>query len=307
MENMLLLLLLTTMAATQTSARRSGGQVNYWTTASPANNLNGKMITLSSDGFGGISFYPPNYSFLHKSNWLYPNRAPRNWYSPTIYPTATYPSGYPWTTSSYPSWTTPPTTTGVTVCLRYLLDPDSNNIFTLSPNSPDALTLTSYYDGNGYRLTWGRSYQSVRLRANVRMWSLTDNMWNRICLVVDSVKGFVQIFKGGYMSIRKGMVPKYAWSGEPIVAVSNTNGQVTDLQMWDFPLSYNGILNYVARSSYGWPTGSVLTWSNIRYSLTGRALVEDVYERQQAAKRGKNIKKMRKSKKEGAKEIVTAN
>ncbi|XP_061544999.1 uncharacterized protein LOC133409242 [Phycodurus eques] len=234
----------------------------------------------------------------------YPTGAyPTGAYPTRAYPTRNYPSwSYPpsYTASSNPGWTTEAPTTGVTVCLRYLFDVETSSprIFTVSPSSPAAFTLSSEYDGS-YRLSWSSSYWSLRLKANVRMWpGIRDDLWTRLCLTVDTVPGVVQVFSGAYMSVRKMAPNKYVWSGEPVIDMTGMDGQVTDLQMWDYPLSYNTILNYMTRPGYGWPTGSVLTWSNIRYSLRGRTLVEEAYQHRQAAKSHKSQKRSWKNKKE---------
>ncbi|XP_061641872.1 uncharacterized protein LOC133483960 [Phyllopteryx taeniolatus] len=335
------------MGVMETSGQELG---DMWTTAAPPD-LNERMITLFSNGrgvAGGVSFYPPYFSFRRNNAWNYLTRPyptrdyptrpyptrdyptrpyptrdyptrpyptrdyptrpyptrdyPTRPYPTRDYPTRNYPSwSYPrsYTASSNPGWTTEAPTTGVTVCLRYLFDVETSSprIFTVSPSSPAAFTLSSDYDGS-YRLTWSSSYWSLRLKANVRMWpGIRDDLWTRLCLTVDTVPGIVQVFSGAYMSVRKMAPNKYVWSGEPVIDMTGVDGQVTDLQMWDYPLSYNTILNYMSRPGYGWPTGSVLTWSNIRYSLRGRALVEDAYQHRQAAKSHKNRKRSWKKKK----------
>ncbi|XP_051932380.1 uncharacterized protein LOC127607773 isoform X2 [Hippocampus zosterae] len=248
-------------------------------------------------------------------SWAYRTRANRSWPDPTrayptrayptrAYPTRAYPTrAYPtraYPTSAYPSWTTEAPTKGVTVCLRYLLDSQtsSRDIFTLSPTSRAPLTLSSSYDGSDLMIL-SSVYWSMRLKANVRIWAgIRDDLWTRLCLTVDTVRGVVQVFSGSYMSIRKMAPSKYVWSGEPVIAMSGVDGQVTDVQIWDYPLSYNDIFNYMTPHNYGWPRGSVLTWSDIRYTATGRVLLEDVYEQRQAAKTRKKKKAARKSKKE---------
>ncbi|XP_077385503.1 uncharacterized protein LOC144023671 [Festucalex cinctus] len=243
---------------------------------------------------------------------VYPTWAYRPWISPTrAYPIRIQPTtvNSPWsdpkwpdttTAYPYPSWTTASPTVGLTVCLRYLLDGETSgrNIFTLGPSSRAPLTLGLDYDGS-YLLAWSSRYWSVRLKANVRLWpGLKDDLWTRLCLTMDTVRGVVQVFNGANMSVRKMAPSKYVWSGEPVIAMSGVDGQVTDLQVWDYPLSYNAILNYMTPPSYGWPRGSVLTWSNIRYTQTGNTLLEDAYELRQVAKNPKKEKKTRKNKKE---------
>lgn len=71
---------------------------------------------------------------------------------------------------------------------------------------------------------------------------------------------------------------QYVWSGEPVIDIPGFNGQVTDVQVWDYPLCYQEVFNYMANGVYGSYSGNVLTWSHVSYSLRGKALLEDVYE-----------------------------
>nr|XP_057911579.1 C-reactive protein-like [Doryrhamphus excisus] len=255
----------------------SGEQIlAAWTTASPTTNLDGKMVTLSSRG-GGVSFYPPYFSLPPTD----PTAADaKEEYMTTAYPNSANPNSASPVSASY-DWTTQPPIGGVTVCLRYLLDLrwSSPFIFTLSPSGQSAMKLGVHFDGQ-FELRWNRpEYQSVYLTPSIRIWpDIPPDIWSRVCITMDTLKSVVQLFSGGNMSVRK-MIPfKYVWSGEPVVTMSGLEGQVTDVQVWDYLLPYNDIFNYMSITRYRWPPGSVLTWSNIRYSMTGRTLLEDTYE-----------------------------
>ncbi|XP_053171569.1 uncharacterized protein LOC128355351 [Scomber japonicus] len=341
-----------------------------WTTGSPRSNLNGKMVTLSHNGGGGVAFYPtyyvntsdyqttppPTRSYPYRlypygsysdrpyyysnyrnrfyptqayRNRFYPTQAYRNRFYPTqpyrnrfyfnepyrnrFYPAQTYPdkfyptqayakpattpttpypttrytrpyttTRYPYWTTQYPNWTTAPTTAGVSVCVRYLTDFDERGnptLFTLSPSSRTALRLTATSNG-WYTLAWDRfSYYKLSLRSNNRFWSnIGPELWTRVCLTVDTIKNVAQVFSGSTMSIRKMLPIKYVWSGEPVIEFAGFDGQVTDVQMWDYPLAYNEIFNYMSGGVYSSYSGSVLTWSNIGYNLRGNTLLEQRYE-----------------------------
>nr|XP_061833677.1 C-reactive protein-like [Nerophis lumbriciformis] len=280
----------------------SGGQVHaLWTTASP--DLNGMMVTLSYRG-GGVSFYPPNYSIPPDNTRAYPTRD----YPTRAYPTRDYPTrAYP--TSAYPSWTTESPPRGVSVCVRYLMgeQTSSSSIFQLSPSSQAVMRLTTDNQGS-YRLNWEKlTYQSVRLDPRIKMWSnVQPDIWTRVCVTVDTLRGVAQLFSDSNMSVRAIIPSKFVWSGEPVVAMSGFDGQVTDLQVWDYPLTYYTILTYMNR----WLSGSVLTWSNIGYSLTGSTILELTYERRQkksASKksRGRRPQKPRESGKNSVPKILT--
>ncbi|XP_044066321.1 uncharacterized protein LOC122882705 [Siniperca chuatsi] len=193
----------------------------------------------------------------------------------------------PWTTTPKRTTTTPHTTTphptrGVSVCLRYLIDQQtsSNSIFTLSPSSTP-LKLGANNVG-WYTLYFGSySYYNLDLHPDIRFWSnIGPDIWNRVCLTVDTVKNVAQVFRDSSISIRK-MLPanvQYVWSGEPVIDFSGFDGQVTDVQVWDYPLRYKEIFNYMTSGFYLPYCGSVLTWSSINYSPRGNTLLEDAYE-----------------------------
>ncbi|XP_073324691.1 uncharacterized protein [Pagrus major] len=255
-------------------------------------NLNGKMFTLSSDS-GGISFYPPSWPYTpsyitspYDTNTP-PYTTERPYPTTTHYPTTTErpdPSTthYPTTTkrpdptnTHYPT-TTALSTRGVSVCLRYLTD-YVQTIFTLSPSS-SPVQLSD--NGLGYTLTFN-SYDTLSFTSSTRYWSnIGPDIWSRVCLTLDSMKNVAQVFSGSNVSIRKLISDQYVWSGEPVIEFTDFDGQVTDVQMWDYPLSYRDVVNYMTSGVHGPYRGSVLTWSSISYSPRGDALLEDVSELQ---------------------------
>lgn len=259
----------TTTARTTTPRTTTITTTARTTTGPPGLNLNGKMFTLSYNG-GGIAFYPPYFSPTP---------------TPTPYPTRHYTTRPYYTTTrpytSRPYYTTTPTappTRGVSVCLRYLSD-YSNSLFTLSPSSRNPLNLVVSNVGS-YTLNLDRYRQySLYMNPNVRFWSnVGPDIWTRVCLTMDSVKNVAQVFSGSNISIRKMLPIRYAWSGEPVIDVSGFDGQVTDIQIWDYPLRYKEVFNYMTSGVYGQYSGSVLSWSHISYSPRGNTLLEDTYE-----------------------------
>ncbi|XP_071349652.1 uncharacterized protein [Trachinotus anak] len=255
----------TTTTPTATTQRYSTTATIPWTTGHPAVNLNGMMFTLSYNQ-GGISFYPPYYS-PHSSAW--PS-------TPYYTPYYTHPYTHP--------YTTPPSTRGLSVCLRYLTDYTDNNsptLFTLSPRSSSSLTLRTLANGL-YKLSFDRyGYYNMYLKSSIKVLpEVAPDMWTGVCLTVDSMKNVAQVFEGSNMSIRKMLRNRYSWTGEPVIEFSGFDGQVTDVQVWDYPLCYSEVSDYMSGGVYRLYRGSVLTWSYISYSLRGNALLEDVYELQ---------------------------
>ncbi|XP_034440341.1 uncharacterized protein LOC117760966 [Hippoglossus hippoglossus] len=222
------------------------------------------MFTLSSNG-GGISFYPPSTTTTPKTTTTTPKT------------TTT-----PWTTTP---WTTPLSTTGFSVCLRYLNDFSTTRnppLLKLFPSSSHPVTLgasTSLY----YSLTCEEIYYSQTFQPCIQLWPgvLAPDIWTRVCLTVDSVKKVAQVFSGSNMSVRKMLPSQFPQGKEPVIYVPGFDGQLTDVQMWDYPVNYREILQYMRPSAYRTSRGSVLTWSNINYSLSGNVLLEDTYEMQE--------------------------
>ena len=48
------------------------------------------------------------------------------------------------------------------------------------------------------------------------------------------------------------MCVQYVWSGEPVIQFEGFDGQVTDIQMWDYPLSYREVFKYMTNGVYGY-------------------------------------------------------
>ncbi|KAM9759267.1 uncharacterized protein ACNS7B_005979 [Menidia menidia] len=288
------------------------------TTGGPGVNLKGKMFTLSRDdgGISFYSPYspPPWWSSTprYSSSYYYkttpkttPNTTPATTpkttpattpkttpattpkTTPTTTPTTTpkttpktTPTTTPRTTprTTHFPWTTAPPTRGVSVCLRYITDglASSSALFNLSPSRGNPLsfgrsTPFSYYVTDNI-------YNKVYLQPNIRWMDFRGSMWTSVCLIVDTARGVVQLYKDSSMSIRKLLPYRYLWSGEPRIDFRGFDGQLTDVQVWDYPLSYKEIFYFMSDGRYGWYRGSVLTWSNIIYSVSGRTLLEDVYE-----------------------------
>lgn len=48
---------------------------------------------------------------------------------------------------------------------------------------------------------------------------------------------------------------QYEWPAEPALDFSSFEGQLTDVQMWDYPLSYKEVLYYMSSGYYGYEPG----------------------------------------------------
>ncbi|XP_075880500.1 jeltraxin-like [Nelusetta ayraudi] len=222
------------------------------------------------------SSYPTSRSYPTTSS--YPTS--RSYPTTSSYPTSrSYPttSSYP-TSRSYPTTstgTTAPTVTGVSVCLRYLTDCRSvQPFFRLGSASSYSLYL-DLQDNYNYILRLN-SENPLTFQPNKMFGAPTTKLWTSLCLTVDNRKKVAQVFSGSKMSIRKLMPAQLFWSGEPVIEFSSFDGQLTDVQVWDYPITYKDVLSYTERDHYR-QRGSVITWSSINYSLRGNALLEDSF------------------------------
>lgn len=238
----------------------SEGQ-DYWTTpwttaypVGPGVNLRGKMVTFNQNS--GVTFYPSYYQSPPEEG---ASTAP-----------TTYTTNWPYWTSPYYTSSPPPSTRGVSVCLRFVTDSSSVTLFKLTPRRP----LTFSWSNPWYSLVQNY-YTQVSVNPRISLWSTVRSQpWTSVCLVLDSVKNVVQVFQGGSMSIRRILPSRIVWSGEPVLDIPGFDGQVTDLEVWDYPLEYREVYGYML--NYG-PSGTVLSWSNIAYRYRGSVLIEETY------------------------------
>lgn len=227
----------------------------YTTTAGRVVNLRGKMVTLSP--YSTVTFCRQNYCKFSAT------RTPTT----TTTTKTTEAPATTWFTS-----TTAPVTRGVSVCLRFLTD--NSNSFDIFKLAPRSYQMSFSFNDPWYTLN--REYTSaVSLKPMIPLWSsVRPQPWTSVCVVVDNLQNVVQVFQGEFMSIVKLLPSKINWSEEPVVEVSGFEGQVTDLEVWDYPLKNEEIFSFM--QNYG-SSGTVLTWSNVEFVSNGNILVQDTY------------------------------
>ncbi|XP_027135253.1 uncharacterized protein LOC113745887 [Larimichthys crocea] len=229
--------------------------------------LDGKMFNLSS---GGVCFYPPSFS-------------------PTSPPSCSTPPDPTHEYTQHPTTNTNLHTSakGVSVCVRYLVkdEPKTINltIFTLSPSgSPLKLEYSApgrYTLHIGGPNTWGSANLLIKPYISCLSYVRPD-IWTRLCLTMDTVKNVAWVSSGSKISFRKNLPNRYVWSGEPVIDFPGFDGQVTDVQIWNYPIGYKETYNYMT-GVFGPNRGSVLTWSSISFfSPRGNVPMEDVYKQQ---------------------------
>ncbi|XP_033938433.1 uncharacterized protein [Pseudochaenichthys georgianus] len=184
------------------------------------------------------------------------------------------------TTTQYHTTTLPPPTApyarDVSVCLRYLTDARTT-LFTLRQSRYPLRFTVDYADMMYYLDMDPYGGQTLIFRPNIKFWpGIKSEAWSRVCLTVDNMKYVAQVFSGLNTSIRKLLPRRWVSSGAPVMDFSEFNGQLTDVQMWDYTISKVDVINYMTRGAVSGPySGSLLTWSYISYSTSGNTLLED--------------------------------
>ncbi|KAE8298779.1 hypothetical protein D5F01_LYC03284 [Larimichthys crocea] len=275
-----LLAVVLTAECGQTLALESSG-----TTGPRGLNLDGKMFNLSS---GGVCFYPPSFSPTSPPSCSTP---PDPTHEYTQHPTTN--TNLHTSAKAERNNQTPVhvNTAGVSVCVRYLVkdEPKAINLttFTLSPSgSPLKLEYSApgrYTLHIGGRNIWGFGYNYANLLFKPHISCLSyvrPDIWTRLCLTVDTVKNVAQVSSGSKISFRKILPNWYVWSGQPVIDFPGFDGQVTDVQIWNYRIGYKETYNYMT-GVFGPNRGSVLTWSSISFfSPRGNVPMEDVYKQQ---------------------------
>lgn len=196
-----------------------------------------------------------------------------------------------------PLRTTGSTVTGVSVCLRYLTGSLAIQQFLRlgTDNSlyVDLLRTNTYrLSCNGCDFRFGQNYNDPTFQTNKVFREGHYTPWTSFCVIVDKRDSVAQMFTDTEMSIRRRFSGKLAWSGEPVIQFSNFDGQLTDVQVWDYPISYDVVSKHMEKGYYGPQRGSILTWSSINYSLRGNALLEDTFARRYSQVRRKKTQRM---------------
>ncbi|XP_029947781.1 uncharacterized protein LOC115388680 isoform X2 [Salarias fasciatus] len=168
--------------------------------------------------------------------------------------------------------------TGVSVCVRYMADSsDFVNLFTLDKYKYSRSLKLTQNRGSVYTLN--NYYFEMTMTTKFQLWpNYQQNMWTSVCLTLDGSNNVAQLFRDSSMSVRMVMPSRLEWSGDPLIEFPGFSGQMTDLQVWDYPLGYKEIYNYMRRGAFRPSRGSLLTWSNINFSNGGNSLLEDEYD-----------------------------
>jgi len=176
------------------------------------------------------------------------------------------------------------TNLGVSVCLRYIAENRQQTIFTLSPSSRgldnqlkfDISSSASVLSYQKSSLPYILNFMSYRA-----FWDneSSTKLWTSVCVVVDTRKGVAQVFNGKTASVRKRT--QYIWDGEQALVINGFEGQITDIQMWDYPLlkeeARQYLTQYASSATFRWTKDSVVSWSRMRYESNSSPLVEDAY------------------------------
>lgn len=68
------------------------------------------------------------------------------------------------------------------------------------------------------------------------------------------------------------------FSGNTVMTISQFEGQLTDIHVWDKILPLSSLRAYM--SGWDYPSGNLLSWRNMTYSSEGYVVLEDAYQTQ---------------------------
>ncbi|XP_017541780.1 C-reactive protein-like [Pygocentrus nattereri] len=170
----------------------------------------------------------------------------------------------------------PANVTGLTVCMRVLIENPYYRVQLTFGNSTDGISYTGpvttnplyYLDIEGATV----SFKTISVSFE-QQWP-----WRNRCFTWESSSRMAQLWFDGRMSIRKSVGRGQVFSGQAELTISEFEGQVSDVYVWDSALSVKHLYCYLALS-HSFPPGSVLDWRHIQYSTSGYALLEPTYLR----------------------------
>ncbi|KAL7863865.1 hypothetical protein AOLI_G00152850 [Acnodon oligacanthus] len=184
----------------------------------------------------------------------------------------------------------PSNVTGLTVCMRVLIEKLYYRVQLTFGNSTDGVSYTGpfstvplhYLRVEGDTVSFEKFSMTLSFE---QQWP-----WRNRCFTWESSSGMAQLWFDSTMSIRKGVGRGQVFFGQAELTISGFEGQVSDVYVWGSALSVKHLYCYLALG-HSFPPGSVLDWRSVQYSTSGYALLEPTYVRpflQKPTRRGKH-------------------
>ncbi|XP_019205858.1 C-reactive protein isoform X1 [Oreochromis niloticus] len=174
----------------------------------------------------------------------------------------------------------------VTMCFRSFTDLNRDySLFSLATPSAINNFLIFKKAANGLFELWARN------KANkVEGIAYKLNTWHSICSTWDATSGLMQLWVDGVPSSRKFTSSGSNINGPIIIVLGQEQdtygggfdikqsfvGMMSDVHMWDYPLSPCEIQNYSNNRSF--MPGNVLNWNAFEFQIVGRVLIENKQE-----------------------------
>ncbi|KAI4875965.1 hypothetical protein NFI96_022098 [Prochilodus magdalenae] len=161
---------------------------------------------------------------------------------------------------------------GLTVCMRVLCEKKDFEVQLRFRNTSDRV----FYRGPLIFGVPSHCLDVNRDSVNFDVASMTPSFeqlwpWKNMCFTWESGTGMAQLWYDEKMSIRKGIARGQVLSGQAELTILGFEGQVSDLYVWDSPLSVRDLYLYLNLNS-SFPSGSILDWNLIEYSTNGYVL-----------------------------------
>ncbi|XP_036447169.1 serum amyloid P-component-like [Colossoma macropomum] len=170
----------------------------------------------------------------------------------------------------------PSNVTGLTVCMRVLIEKLYYRVQLTFGNSTDGVSYTGPGSIDPHYFLHVKSHTvSFRvfsmLPAHEQLWP-----WRNRCFTWDSSSGMAQLWFDGRMSIRKGVSRGQVFSGQVELSLSDFEGQLCDVYVWNSVLPFRDLYNFLSYNK-SIPYSGVLDWNQMQYSTSGYTLLEPTY------------------------------
>ncbi|XP_041649722.1 C-reactive protein-like [Cheilinus undulatus] len=171
----------------------------------------------------------------------------------------------------------------LTVCHRSFTDLKRNHVLLslATPTNPNAF-LTFWHAAEREMETTIKDMPIKQAGIDYK-----PNTWHSICTTFDSASGLLQMWFNGEPLVRKYTRSSIDIQGPLIIIIGQEQdshgggfdidqsfiGMMSDIHIWDYPLSACEIHNYMDRVSY--TPGNVISWKALEYQIFDRVVLEE--------------------------------
>ncbi|XP_053500337.1 serum amyloid P-component [Ictalurus furcatus] len=184
--------------------------------------------------------------------------------------------------------------TGITLCLRAVTEKKwmiDDYLSLMFGKNPAVSIMRNYNSDYLYKLQVAGYQETFNIYSMVPVQEV-HSLWKSRCLTWDSSSGMAQLWFDGRMSVRKGLSRGTVFSGQAELTMTEFEGQVSDVYMWNSVLSVRELNRYLHGHSV-LSRGHVLAWTQMEFSASGYVVLQPAYPKQLPAGPAKHNKKKR--------------